>query len=245
MAKRFTDTDIWKKSWYRKMPPKMKEAWRFITENCNHAGIWDFDLEIMSFLIGEEISREEFDFHFSDKVLFIKDDKILITKFIIFQYVQLNEANRTHNSVLNILKSEGVSKDLIRSLQGVKDKDKDKDKGKYKDKDKVKGFRDAWNQNCGKLPKVLKTNKSRDDKIGTRLIEVDDLEYWIETIIRLSESNFCNGVNESAWVATFDWFLKPDTHLRINEGKYDNRNAVSKKTAQLVDVLNKIDKGEV
>ena len=44
MAKRFNDTDIWKKQrWFRKLKPDYKLAFYYIKDQCNHAGIWEVD----------------------------------------------------------------------------------------------------------------------------------------------------------------------------------------------------------
>jgi hypothetical protein len=56
-------------------------------------------------------------------------DKWFMPKFVEFQYGnELNEDNRVHRSVIEMLKKEGAYKGLVRAIQGCKDKDKDKDK---------------------------------------------------------------------------------------------------------------------
>lgn len=89
---------------------------------------------------------------------------------------------------------------------------------------------DLWNAHCDKLPKVLKCNASRNRKSKKLWADADGdpNEYWTNVIKRIAESDFCNGAGNSAWVATFDWLLKPDTHLRVMEGKYDNRIPMNK-----------------
>jgi hypothetical protein len=49
MAKRFIDTKIWDKSWFRKLDPKDKLIWIYILTKCDHAGIFDADWEAMAF----------------------------------------------------------------------------------------------------------------------------------------------------------------------------------------------------
>lgn len=44
MAKRFGDTDIWKKQrWFRKLIPDYKLAFLYIKDQCDHAGIWNIE----------------------------------------------------------------------------------------------------------------------------------------------------------------------------------------------------------
>lgn len=87
-----------------------------------------------------------------------------------------------------------------------------------------------WNENCGDLPKVKLCNSSRKKKCEIRYKEATGREgtserydYWIGIVQRISESDFCNGKNDRNWVATFDWLLQPETHLKVDEGKFDNR----------------------
>jgi len=63
------------------------------------------------------------------------NNKWIIIPFIKFQYGILNPENRVHNSVIKRLNQIGISKGLVKSLQGLKDMDKEKDKDKNKDKD--------------------------------------------------------------------------------------------------------------
>ena len=57
MAKRFTDTDKWKKGFIRNLPSKYKLLWLYILDDCNHAGIWDTDFEVASIRIGSKINE--------------------------------------------------------------------------------------------------------------------------------------------------------------------------------------------
>lgn len=80
-----------------------------------------------------------------------------------------------------------------------------------------------WNQHCGKLAKVTKTNSTRNKKAAERLKE-DDEAGWIEAVKKLSASSFCNGNNDRGWKATFDFILQPEARLKILEGFYDGRS---------------------
>lgn len=83
-----------------------------------------------------------------------------------------------------------------------------------------------WNENCGGLPKVrLPMRASRRTKVSARLREVPDLETWREAIRRVTRSRFCLGTNDRNWIADFEFLIRPDTLTKIQEGKYDNRDA--------------------
>ena len=55
MAKRFTDTEKWKKPFIRGLEGAYKLLWLYICDDCDHAGIWQVDLEVASIRIGEPL----------------------------------------------------------------------------------------------------------------------------------------------------------------------------------------------
>lgn len=153
MAKRFTDTEKWKIAWFRKLSPKHKCAWSFILDNCDHAGLWYEDIEIMSNFIGDEIVPGELEEFFKGKIYRIEDHKFFIKDFIDFQYGELNPNNKVHKSVLKKLEKIGVDiKGLTNSSLapyeapciGAKDKDKDKDQDKVKEKEEEEEKEDLY-----------------------------------------------------------------------------------------------------
>jgi hypothetical protein len=79
-------------------------------------------------------------------------------------------------------------------------------------------FVSVWNKNRGTLSKCTKLTAIRRQKIMSRLLEVDDLNYWASTIRRLSLSEFARTYGWS----TIDFIIENDTnHVRVNEGRYD------------------------
>ena len=112
----------------------MKLFWFYLLDNCDHAGIWEVDIELASFQMGVKLDEARILKVFNRKIVPFKTDKWFVPKFIVYQYGELNENNRVHNSVINILNKYGLYKGRVSPLQGVKDKDKDKDKVKDKDK---------------------------------------------------------------------------------------------------------------
>ena len=131
MAKRFMDNTIFDKSWYRKLPVRLKIVWFYLINKCNHAGIWECDIDLLSFQIGgEPYTLEEILEAFGDNLQEIGDGKIYITKFIEFQYgLPLNPNVKVHQSVIKLLNKNNV--EVPNPLPvSVKDKDKGKVKGK-------------------------------------------------------------------------------------------------------------------
>ena len=178
MPKRYTDTDKWKKIWFRKLKNDHKVFWMYLLDQCDHAGIWEVDFELASYFcngIKESEIRDTFvkQYHeFDDgKRWFIKD-------FIEFQYRGLDESNRVHNSVINILKRHGLFKGLIRPLYEAKDIYKDKDQLKDKDKDKEKGKNSKKNQ-LKKIESELNILQAEFDTVDVS-IEFDKFQDYLK-----------------------------------------------------------------
>jgi len=132
MAKRFTDTDKWKKPFIRGLQGAYKLLWLYILDDCDHAGIWQVDFEVARIRIGEQIDREQAISAFGDRIeIFNNGSKWFLRDFIDFQYGQLNEKNRMHLSVINILdKNEiGAYKALPRGQGYIQGQGKGQGKG--------------------------------------------------------------------------------------------------------------------
>ena len=52
MAKRFM-SNCFEKKWFRELPIRLKIVWFYLINKCNHAGIWECDVDLLSFQIGE------------------------------------------------------------------------------------------------------------------------------------------------------------------------------------------------
>lgn len=133
MAKRFTDSNKFGDIWYRKLPLLQKVLWEFLLAECNHAGILtNFDLEMASFKIGAEITKEDLDF-FENRVIFITENTLFIPKFIEFQYGEFNPKNRVHINVLKELDKYNISASWTerkRSVDASKEKEQEQEKEK-------------------------------------------------------------------------------------------------------------------
>lgn len=143
MAKRFSDTKLTRQTWYRKLPPIQKCAWRFLTDECDCAGVWDIDQEAMEFYLGESIDLEKtidaFNCDGKIRVVRITGRKLFITGFVEFQYGQLSVDCKPHKPVIARLtelslfdESKGYPKGYSKGFQTLQEKEKDKEKEKGK-----------------------------------------------------------------------------------------------------------------
>tara|TARA_R100000005_G_C4986279_1_gene194557 strand:- start:1304 stop:1933 length:630 start_codon:yes stop_codon:yes gene_type:complete len=103
MAKRMTDTDKWKKRFIRELKPKHKLLWLYILDDCNHAGIWEIDLDVASIRVGEAVGYKDLDVFGNKIIMFDNNEKCFIPDFIEFQYGELNPNSNVHKSVISLL----------------------------------------------------------------------------------------------------------------------------------------------
>ena len=159
--KRFIDCDIWKKKWFREFPPKMKLFYFYVLTQCDHAGMYDVDLELAEFQIGMPIDAADINKLLKDHIEIIKDDKWFLRKFVDFQYGQLRDTNNAHISVIKILNKYGVNLGANEVLTSSSQADQDKEQDKEQDKSKVKE-KEKMN------PDILKVSKAHKKTIGYR-----------------------------------------------------------------------------
>lgn len=138
MAKRLSDTDKFKKPFFRSLPGPYKLLWDYLYHNCDNAGVWIKDFDIAQIYIGSDMKITEAQALklFEGRIqIFDNGAKWFIPSFIEFQYdctiENLNPKNNAHLSVIKKLTKEG----LIRASRAPLDKDIDKDKDKDKDMD--------------------------------------------------------------------------------------------------------------
>lgn len=146
MAKRFTDTEKWKKPFIRGLQAPYKLLWLYICDDCDHAGIWQVDIEVAQIRVGEKLDETSAKKFFGEKIIpFDNGSKWFIPSFLEFQYpTGLNPDNKAHGGIIKILEKYNLVDDnfkpLESPLQGAKDMDMDKDMvmDKEMDMDKVK-----------------------------------------------------------------------------------------------------------
>lgn len=138
MAKRFTDTNKWKDSWFQDLPSKYKLFWIYVLDECDSAGVWKPNYRLASFQVGEPFEESELKRVFFDRIEITEAGYWFIKKFIDFQYGNLSEHSKPHIAVLNLLKNHKI-KGYTKGIHTLKDKDIYKEKEKEEEKEKEKG----------------------------------------------------------------------------------------------------------
>lgn len=81
-----------------------------------------------------------------------------------------------------------------------------------------------WNQfkpqQCAAIDS-LSSASTRYRNAKARWAEKPDENYWKMIIEKLTHIPFCLGHNDRQWVADFEFLVRPDSHAKILEGKYD------------------------
>jgi hypothetical protein len=89
----------------------------------------------------------------------------------------------------------------------------------------VQFFYDLWqNYKHEKLPDIKLINEQRKKAIKARWQEMPDVNYWKQVLQKINECDFLLGNNNRGWVANFDFFIRPMTHIKVMEGFYSNYN---------------------
>jgi len=96
MPKRFTDTDIWKKKWFRKLLPTEKIAFKYIMDTCDNVGVWDGDTEVADFLIGEDIDWASLVENINGNIQMLDCGKWWVVDFVRFQHSDMFSGSQSN-----------------------------------------------------------------------------------------------------------------------------------------------------
>lgn len=90
------------------------------------------------------------------------------------------------------------------------------------------GIVDAYHKALPTLPGVRKLTKTRKDKLRKCWLEDQErqsLDYWQRFFEYVATSDFLTGRSGRFTACDFEWLTEPSRHLKVTEGKYDNREA--------------------
>lgn len=141
MGKRLTSTNKWDKAWFRKLSPRHKSLWQFLTDRCDQAGIWEIDFESASHFINDTTPITEEDLKaFGNRVEKYDSEKLWIVDFVSFQCGELSQKCPAHKPVFKLLRKynllDRVLNRLSNSLQEI---EKEIEREEEKEKQGVHG----------------------------------------------------------------------------------------------------------
>lgn len=117
MAKRFIDTDIFKKAWFAELHADQQQLWFYICTQCDVAGFWEKNYRLASFELKRQVSDVSFEC-FKDRVIHFEDDKLWIKGFVEFQYGALSESCKPHKTVITLLRKRGIDPQNLTLCKG-------------------------------------------------------------------------------------------------------------------------------
>lgn len=233
MAKRMTDTGIWKSQrWFRKLTPLDKLVFFYIKDQSDHAGIWHIDCSDLL----EDLGMEEFDIKKfitnvnteydkmsgsktkKDRLVVVKQNFLWITGFIQFQYEnkegKVSPEAAPVKTAFQILQKHGILKQafdkgyitLIQPLLIPPVRAKDKDIDKDKDIHNTKRVSSAKNS----LNKTRRTKKSQPIKPFNTMPTVEDFStlpaQYITSGIELVKTLSGVNIKKETVIALWDVF---------------------------------------
>ena len=245
MAKRFTDTEKWKKPFIRGLQGAYKLLWLYICDDCDHAGVLQVDIDVAQIRIGEKIDLKEAIKSFDEKIIiFDKGNKWFIPSFIEFQYPSgLNPDNRAHNSIIILLEKykllDKQNKPLTRSLQGRKDKDKDMDMDMDMDKGTKKIKISFIGEEIIEYWNLWKDYKSKQFKFIYKTVQSEQAAF--DDLVRLSEKNCENAIEiikqsmANGWKGLFELKISQNKTLSSRiDNKYQREVEAARNTFKLI-----------
>lgn len=134
MSKRFTDTAIWEKRWFRELSVTEKTVWFYLKDRCDSVGVWEGDRETAEFLIGEPVDWEGFRQRCNENIVEMDNGKWWLQDFCDFQYGELVETCKPHVSYIRALEKHGLLKGYRKGLETLQEKEKEKELEKEKNK---------------------------------------------------------------------------------------------------------------
>lgn len=105
MPKRFTDTEKWKKPFVRSLSCELKLIWIYILDECDVAGLWQVDWDVLQIRLGVKTTMNEAAQALKENIVILdRGEKWFIPTFIEFQYgPELSRTNNIFKSIDRIL----------------------------------------------------------------------------------------------------------------------------------------------
>lgn len=178
MAKRFIDSNIFRKGYMRAIPANVKLFYIYLFCECDHYGIWSVEIDVAEVRLGISLDYQYTKDLLEDKIVELDSGrKWFLPQFITFQYGNLSSKHKLHRSVLNELQRLDLMRYVTLALQlpntdaTLKDKEMDKDKDKEMDKEMEMDMDMAGKDNSAPKPAKMSAplgirNEAEKERLG-------------------------------------------------------------------------------
>lgn len=130
MAKRFTDTGTWvDQPWFIELSPVEKCVWYFVKDRCDNVGVWKPNFKLAALVIGGDIDWDAFLNKCNSNIEVLENGKWWLPDFCEFQYGELRETCKPHQSYISSLKRHGLYQRVCKGYTYPTRKGKGKGKG--------------------------------------------------------------------------------------------------------------------
>lgn len=111
--KRFTDTELWDQEWFMELSGKLKLAVKYVYDKCDAVGVWQPNMKLLSFYVGEPVSLNEL-LSVSNGSLFkdIGEGRLLCQGFVEYQYGELTWNCKPHRSYIKMIEKHGLQDEI-------------------------------------------------------------------------------------------------------------------------------------
>jgi hypothetical protein len=156
--KRFTETEKWRDSWFQNLSPEAKLVFTYIADTCDAAGVWDPNERMAEFSIGKKLNWAKVYGELRPKIARLASGKIMLIRFIDFQYGKLTESCKPHVKVLSVLQSHGITYPIDTLSLGYHGTPKEEDRiGRGKEEETESGALNLDLPNKPDVPDSLNT----------------------------------------------------------------------------------------
>jgi hypothetical protein len=108
MGNRRTETGKWRDSFFRELSADAKLTYLYMLDAADNAGVFDPDWRLAAFSIKKDIDWDAVLEELGNRIERLKNGKIFLTRFILFQYGEISPACAPHRNVLDPLKKHGI-----------------------------------------------------------------------------------------------------------------------------------------
>jgi hypothetical protein len=121
MTRRYTESEKWKDTWFRKLSPSEKLFLLYLYDECDVAGFWEIDTELASFQTGLSSIEIIEAMKGLSRACEINGENLWVKRFVRYQQptYPLNPANNAHKTIIQKLEAKsGFSENVDRVLIG-------------------------------------------------------------------------------------------------------------------------------